>query len=434
MHAVTKYRAYTRDTIKHLSQYRALPPEIQFDIQVVSAVLPFRVNQYIVDELINWEHVPHDPMYQLTFPQRGMLSPEDYRAVARLIKKDAPPKEMSATVNEIRMRLNPHPAGQLQHNVPIVNQQALPGLQHKYHETVLFFPSSGQTCHAYCSYCFRWAQFVGLQDLKFAANEANQLAAYLKAHLEVTDVLFTGGDPMIMKTQVFERYLEPLLSPDLEHVQTIRIGTKALAYWPQRFVTDDDADDMLRLLERVIASGRHVAIMAHYSLPREMRTPIAAKAIRRLRDIGCEIRMQAPIVRHVNDNASAWMRLWREGVRQGMIPYYMFVIRDTGAKNYYDTTLVKALEVFQGAYRKLSGLGRSVRGPVMSATPGKVLVHGVADVENQRAFVLSFLQARNPEWVGKPFFAQYDPEATWFYDLKPLTGKANFFFETSSAR
>lgn len=151
MHAVTKYRAYTRDTIKHLSQYRALPPEIQFDIQVVSAVLPFRVNQYIVDELINWEHVPHDPMYQLTFPQRGMLSPEDYRAVARLIKKDAPPKEMSATVNEIRMRLNPHPAGQLQHNVPIVNQQALPGLQHKYHETVLFFPSSGQTCHAYCS-------------------------------------------------------------------------------------------------------------------------------------------------------------------------------------------------------------------------------------------------------------------------------------------
>ena len=45
-------------------------------------------------------------------------------------------------------------------------------MQHKYRETVLFFPSQGQTCHAYCTYCFRWAQFVGLDDLKFASREA----------------------------------------------------------------------------------------------------------------------------------------------------------------------------------------------------------------------------------------------------------------------
>src|SRR5690606_19090124 len=113
-----------------------------------------------------------------------------------------------------------------------------------------------------------------------------------RRHDEVTDVLFTGGDPAVMKTRFMRQYLEPLLVPELAHVQSIRIGTKALAYWPQRFVTDDDAGDLLNLFSEVIASGRHLAIMAHFSHPHEMATPIVHEAIRRLRDVGCEIRMQ----------------------------------------------------------------------------------------------------------------------------------------------
>src|SRR5690606_33034370 len=98
------------------------------------------------------------------------------------------------------------------------------------------------------------------------------LARYVRAHPEITSVLFTGGDPMVMKTRVFRRYVEPLLA--INHVQSIRVGTKSLAYWPQRFVTDDDADDLLRLFEEVIAAGKHVALMAHYSHHRELETDI----------------------------------------------------------------------------------------------------------------------------------------------------------------
>ena len=57
----------------------------------------------------------------------------------------------------VRMRLNPHPAGQLALNVPDLGDEPVPGVQHKYPETVLLFPKQGQTCHAYCTYCFRWA-------------------------------------------------------------------------------------------------------------------------------------------------------------------------------------------------------------------------------------------------------------------------------------
>ncbi len=424
-----RYQAYTRQNITTLPEYQRLPDELKFDIQVVSAVLPFRVNAYVVEELIDWTRVPDDPIYQLTFSQKGMLEPDDYAAIAALIRADAPAAEINAAADAIRRRLNPHPAGQLQHNVPVVDGEPLVGLQHKYVETVLFFPSPGQTCHAYCSYCFRWAQFVGMDDLRFAAREADQLAAYLRAHRRVTDVLLTGGDPAIMHTSVLARYIEPLLDPALEHVQTIRIGTKAVAYWPQRFVTDPDADDLLRLLERAIARGKHVAIMGHYSHPVELSTPIAREAVRRLRAAGVEIRMQAPLVRRVNDDSATWAELWRTGVRLGLIPYYMFVTRDTGAKRYFDIPLGRSLDIFQGAFRQLSGLGRAVRGPVMSCTPGKIHVQGTAEIAGQKVFVLSFLQGRNPAWVGRPFFARYDPAASWITDLRPLPGRSRFFFE-----
>jgi hypothetical protein len=55
----------------------------------------------------------------------------------------------------------------------------------------------------------------------------------------------------------------------------------------------------------------------------------------------------------------------------------------------------------------------------MSATPGKVCVDGITEVGGQRVFVLHFIQARDPELVGRPFFARYDPAAAWLTDLRP---------------
>src|SRR5262249_16680131 len=159
----------------------------------------------------------------------------------------APEAEVSAAARDVQMRRNPHPAGQRQLNVPRLADASLPGSQHKYAETVLFFPAQGQTCHSYCSYCFRWAQFVRLEDLKFSSSAVAGLSDYLGTQPEVTDVLFTGGDPLVMRTAVLRRYLEPLLAATGHRVTSIRIGTKSVAFWPQRFVSDGDADDLLRL-------------------------------------------------------------------------------------------------------------------------------------------------------------------------------------------
>ena len=451
------YRAIDLRSVAAVPQWDMLDGDVRQAIEVVGQVLPFRTNQYVLDHLIDWSRVPDDPIYQLVFPQRSMLDPDDYDAVRAVLDREAPAEELSAEVNRIRLALNPHPAGQLTHNVPTLEGRPLQGLQHKYRETVLFFPAPGQTCHAYCTYCFRWAQFVGLEDLKFQARETDDLVAYLRVHPEVTDVLITGGDPMIMRTQVLRRYVEPLLSPELAHVQNIRIGTKSLAYWPQRFVTDEDADDCLRLFEEIGDAGRHLAVMGHYSHPIELEPLISREAIRRIRNTGAQIRMQAPLIRHVNDCPDAWASMWQTGVRLGMIPYYMFVERDTGARNYFEVPLVRAYELFKAAYSKVSGLSRSVRGPSMSAFPGKVRVLGVVklrDLMDQHVLgtiresvgfdlmgdpdsplmVCDFIQARNPDWVRKPFFAELDESAVWFDDLRPAFGKERFYFEDAGER
>ncbi len=425
-----RYRAYTRANIERMPQWSLLDEETREAVLTVSLVLPFRTNAYVCDRLIDWDRVPDDPIFRLTFPQRGMLESDHYdRLVALSREVDRFPSRrdrLEAEIAAIRSGLNPHPACQTTHNVPLLHGRRIPGVQHKYRETVLFFPSAGQTCHAFCTFCFRWPQFVGDDDLKFASAESETLAAYLRAHPRVHDVLLTGGDPMIMKTRVLARYLEPLL--EVESVRTIRIGTKAIAYWPQRFVTDADADDLMRLFEQVTARGKHLAVMAHASHAVEFSTRVSREAVRRIRATGAVIRLQSPVLRHINDDAGVWVDLWTEGTRLGCVPYYMFVERDTGARRYFEMPLVRCWNIFRNAYQQVPGTARTVRGPSMSCHPGKCHILGVAEVGGEQAFVLEFLQAREPDMVRRPFFARYDPHATWYDDLEPLGASDEPFF------
>jgi KamA family protein len=424
-----RYRAWTQAHLDEIPQLDGVPDAMRFDMKVVSSVLPFRVNPYVVEHLIDWDRVPDDPIFQLVFPQREMLEEIDFQRMAALIREGADKERVAALASEIRERLNPHPAGQQELNVPTLDGERFEGLQHKYRETVLCFPAQGQTCHAYCTFCFRWAQFIGDSDLKFAERDAGRLHRYLSAHPEVTDLLMTGGDPMVMRSKILARYLEPLLDPAYDHVQTVRIGSKSLTFWPQRFVSDEDADELIELFERLVAAGKHVAFMAHFEHHHEFRTEIAREAIGRLLRAGVTIRSQAPVIRHINDDPAVWERMWREQVQLGIVPYYMFVERDTGARNHFELPLARAYEIYRQAIKSVSGLARTARGPSMSCAPGKVEVQGITEVAGEKVFVLRFIQARDPEWVQRPFFAKFDPHATWFDQLRPAFGEREFFFE-----
>ncbi len=414
-----RFRAVTAKHLDALTERAGLELSERLAVRAVATVLPFRTNSYVVESLIDWDAAPEDPIYRLVFPQPDMLPEADVGRLADLLACGAPESALRAVAHSVRMRLNPHPAGQLALNIPDLGDEPVPGVQHKYPETILLFPKQGQTCHAYCTYCFRWAQFVDEPDMKMATDDMARVTAYLRSHPEVTSVLITGGDPMIMGTDVLRRYLEPLLDLRLDHIESIRIGSKSLSYWPQRFVTDPDADDTLRLFEQVAQSGRVLAFMAHFSHPRELEPPLVAEAVRRIRASGAIIRTQAPLIRSINDDSAVWSALWRSQSRMGMVPYYMFVERDTGPQGYFAVPLARGYEIYRDAYRTVSGLCRTVRGPSMSATPGKLCIDGVVEVAGEKVFALHMIQARDPELVGKPFFARFDPQAIWLSDLKP---------------
>lgn len=424
-----KMRLFGVQHLDKIPQLERVSEEQKFAMKVVSHVLPFRVNNYVLDELIDWDRVPDDPIFQLTFMQRGMLEDHHFDRMAKLFRSEASKTEITNMANRIRLELNPHPAGQLSANVPTLNEEPVPGVQHKYRETCLIFPSGGQTCFSYCTFCFRWPQFVGMDDLKFVTDEAKRFLDYLKEHKEITDVLVTGGDPMIMSASKMSAYLEPLLGPDYEHIRSIRIGTKVLGYWPYKFLTDRDAEDYLKLFEKMTEAGKHLALMAHFNHPKELETTAVQKAIRRIRATGVQIRTQSPLLKHINAKPEIWADMWQKQVQLGLIPYYMFVERDTGPRQYFEVPLFRAWEIYQKAIQKVSGLARTVRGPSMSCLPGKVAVEGVTEIKGEKAFVLSMLQGRNPDWVKRPFFAKYDETAVWLDDLKPAFGNKEFFFE-----
>lgn len=423
------YKSYTINNFRKIPQLEKLSENEKFAIEVVGNVLPFKTDNYVVDELINWDNAPEDPIFTLMFPKKEMLKEDQFNKMAAVIKSGASKEDRTNIANEIRLELNPHPAGQMEHNVPEIDGVKLTGIQHKYDQTMLFFPQHGQTCHSHCTFCFRWPQFVGSNEQKFAMRETELMIKYLQANPQITDVLFTGGDPLVMPTKQLKNYIEPLLEADLPNINTIRIGSKALGFWPYRFTTDKDSDELMQLFEKVKSVGIHLTIMGHFNHIAELNTPAVENAINRIRNTGAQIRTQSPLMRGINDDYIVWRDMWKKQVNMGLVPYYMFIARDTGAQEYFAVTLSNAWNIFRNAYSEVSGIARTVRGPSMSADPGKIQVLGVSEVNGEKVFVLRFLQGRNSDWVHKPFFAKYDENAIWLDDLQPAFGDEEFFYK-----
>lgn len=425
-------QVYHQHQLDEIAGFRGLPQTLKESVRLAAQVFPFKVSHYLISELIDWSRVPDDPLFRLAFPLEEMLVSEDQMTLARLLRGTHDRHALSAASNAIRRRLNPNPDDQ-KLNVPLHEGRPLEGVQHKYDSTVLLFPSAGQTCHSHCSFCFRWSQFTGMHDEVFRCDDMDRFYAYLAAHREVTDVLLTGGDPMIMSTARLEELLLPLLTRgDLAHIRNVRFGTKALSFWPYRFTSDRDADALLRLFESLRKAGKHVALMAHFNHPRELETAAVQEAVARALSAGAVIRTQGPILAHINDDAATWRELWSRQVALGMIPYYMFMQRDTGARDYFGVSLERALAIHHEAREGLSGLARTARGPIMSTGPGKVEILGVLDAGGERCFSLRFIQARRKEWADRHFLAGYSAAARWIDELRPAFGEPRFFFEAGA--
>jgi len=356
--------------IRDIDKVANLPEDVRAQLRKVAEKYVFRANDYYLS-LIDWND-PNDPIRQLIIPRIEELS--DW---GRLDASN----EAAITVTK--------------------------GVQHKYRDTVLLL--CNEVCGAYCRYCFRKRLFMDENDE--VSIDVSKGIEYIAAHPEVTNVLLTGGDPLLMGTRrlvdIFERLRR------IDHVGIIRIGTKMPAFNPWR-VLDDPA--LLEAIEKYSTAEKRIYVMAHFDHPRELTEP-AVQGIAALLRAGAIVVNQCPIVKGVNDDADVLAQMFRKLSFIGAPQYYVFQGRPTAGNEPYEVPIARGYQLVEEAKRQVSGLAKRLRFS-MSHETGKIEICGM----DEKYFYMRYNRAKHPANEGRFMVFHRDDTAYWLDQLKPVEG------------
>ena len=355
--------------VRKLDQIEQLSDAEKEKLKPVSEKFVFRANDYYLG-LINWDD-PEDPIRNLIVP--------DERELVDWGKLDAS-NEGAVTVAR--------------------------GVQHKYTDTVLLL--CNEVCGAYCRYCFRKRLFMDQNDE--VTNDVSAGLKYIADHPEVTNVLLTGGDPLLMSTRRLTEIFEALRN--IEHVKIIRIGSKMPAFDPFRILNDEDLLDAFREFS---TPEKRIYLMAHFDHPREL-TPEAVAGLNLCIENGVICINQCPLIRGVNDGDGVLAELYSKLSYIGVPPYYLFQGRPTEGNEPFEVPIVEGYKIFQDALRNGSGLSRRAKF-CMSHESGKVEIVGV----DENHIYLRYHQAKKYEDLGRFMVAKRDEEAYWLDQLEIIS-------------
>jgi lysine 2,3-aminomutase len=285
----------------------------------------------------------------------------------------------------------------------------VPGLQHKYRATALVLATS--RCAAYCRYCFR----KRLNDRsECSADETirdlEPVVEYIRQHPEISNVLISGGDPLVMANHRLEGLLSAIR--EVEHVRIIRIGSKVPVFLPTRITSDPG---LLEMLSRHTGADKRLYVVTHVDHPRELSDE-AMRAIERLLEAGVILVNQAVLLRGVNDNPETLRDLFNRLAEAGVAPYYVFQCRPVTGSLHSRVPLARGYAIVEAAKRGCSGLAKRLR-YVMSHYSGKLEIVGVNAEGLDRRVYLKYQQARDPRDEGRVFSRPLPADACWLDDL-----------------
>lgn len=388
--------------------------------------------------MISWDAYEKDSIFQLVFPQPGMIHSEEVQVYI----KARTDEERQVVVEAYQKKTNPHDGKQKLNKPFFINAEGhmeiLQGVQHKYPPVELIFDKSTQNCFAFCTYCFRHAQVRGDEDM-FVQEDISQIHEYLKEHKELSDILITGGDAGFIAPERMEQYVMPLIEdPELMHIKTIRFGSRVLTFHPEYLLTPK-YKKMMELLSKAVDNGIQVLWISHFSTPGELLNPGTVAAIRRLKNHGITIKSQSPIMNHISlfedengrvdidRSAQNWIDLGNIFAMLGIGFHSMYCARPTGEHHYFTAPLADINKIFSKVYRTLSSINRPSRYITMTSSAGKTSLIGTANVNGETVFALKFNEARNMEWMDKVFLAKYDEKENTIEKLQPLEGTRHFY-------
>lgn len=216
----------------------------------------------------------------------------------------------------------------------------VPNITHRYPDRVLFLTTS--QCGLYCRFCTRKRKVgdsskINLKELESAFN-------YLEQHTEVSDVILSGGDPLMLTDAMLEKILKRLRS--IPHLQIIRLGTKMPCVLPQRITPQ---------LCEMLKKYHPIYVNTHFNHPWEI-TEESKKACEMLVNAGCPVGNQTVLLKGVNDDPEVMKELMKKLLAMRVRPYYIYQADLTKGANHFRTPIDVGLEIMDKLRGHISGL------------------------------------------------------------------------------
>ncbi len=358
-------------SLETLKQYFSLTEEEERSLQKVLDNHPMNIPRYYLS-LIDPKD-PDDPIRKLAIPSAEEL------VVAG---------QMGETTGD--------PYGDDKHNKGN-------GILHKYPYSALVVAT--EYCSMYCRHCFR-KRIVGLPNDKTVENFQNA-AKYIAEHKEITNVIISGGDPMMLATEVIAKMLAAL--QEIEHVNYVRIGTRTPVVYPLRYFDDE-------LLEVLRDFNQHktLYIPTHFNHANEI-TDLSREAVLRIRNCGITVNNQAVFLKGVNDTVEDLEDLMNGLVRIGVNPYYLYQCMPVSrVRHHFQVPLKRGVDIVSAAKRRLDGYAKRFKF-IMGHDIGKIEICGRKD----DILVMNQLHARpeHPEEASRILMGKMTDNAGWLEDL-----------------
>lgn len=218
------------------------------------------------------------------------------------------------------------------------------GLVHRYPTKVLIFPSN--FCGCYCRYCFRRKLKRDVEDT-LSLDDYKEIFTYLRNHPSINEVIFSGGDPLVVKDEVFEYILSEL--ERIESVKIVRFHTRMIVTIPYRITNDFVA--MLKKYQSRFA----IYMVIHIDTLREVSQE-TKNAVNMLVSAGIMCFASCPLLHGINDNEETLKKLWNGLIENRIKPYYLFQSDPVQGLRHFIVPLSRGLEITRNLYDNISGL------------------------------------------------------------------------------
>ncbi|HRX09285.1 MAG TPA: KamA family radical SAM protein [Candidatus Limiplasma sp.] len=277
----------------------------------------------------------------------------------------------------------------------------LPGLQHKYRQTALILSTS--KCAMYCRHCFR-KRLVGGEDDKEIAANFGAIVRYIQEHAEITNVLLSGGDSLLIANAMVRRWLEALTR--IRHLDFIRFGTRVPVTFPRRITENPELVSILK----EFSAKKQISIVTQFNHPREI-TAQSKKAVKLLRGAGAVVKNQTVLLRGVNDDPQTLGTLLRQLTAMGCMPYYIFQCRPVkGVKGGFQVPLHEGYAIVEAAKAMQNGFGKHLR-YCLSHPTGKIELLGKTDSGDM---ITKYHEAKDVSDYGKIVIRKTDADQCWY--------------------